>query len=468
MKAVTQLPLLLIYRLKSQRLFSQDFRDVEELTLPLDLAVVAHLPHRDSRLVLNLWEFDWIGPWRRAINTAWSFSSQRLMRTLPVVLLSKGIEVALLCGKSFLRWHCFLQRSVDALVATVLCGFARTNPLGFDPKPYPPFRELADPAHRQRRKRCSVIGTNGLRQPVLPKDPLKPRSNRLMARPLKPPAQKQISREVVAEGQRIATPSVAQPKVSLEVRTPTLIRPPTLAKRLCVGSYPVPTQPWLNQPRTLENLTHRRIHGPVHLRLLTTQVVHHLLRTPSLMTELSLYDHRPQLLRGLIGVGVWHAREFFKPLDPSFPITLNPLVSRRSADPITSAQFTLAVVSAQPISYQLNSLFHGTGFLPRHRQSPPCRSTVNHVPGLFCKSCYQFVPHLIPLPSRERKFVAASSALCPRHPSTLAESALLRVIYGRIRWRVCRSPDLSSRRFPRQFCRTNQQRPFGRLAFVQH
>src|SRR6266404_6584565 len=278
MKAVTQLPLLLTYRLKSQRLFSQDFRDVEELTLPLDLAVVAHLPHRDSR----------------------------------VVLLSKGIEVALLCGKSFLRWHCFLQRSVQSLVATVLCRFARTNPLGFDPKPYPPFRELADPAHRQRRKRCSVIGTNGLRQPVLPKDPLKPWSNRLMARPLKPPAQKQISREVVAEGQRIAMPSVAQPKVSLEVRTPTLIRGPPHSPNGCVGSYPVPTQPWLNQPRTLENLTRRRIHGPVHLRLLTTQVVHHLLRTPSLMTELGLYDHRPQLLRGLIGVGVWRAREFFK------------------------------------------------------------------------------------------------------------------------------------------------------------
>src|SRR5438132_7010782 len=114
MKAVTQLPLLLIYRLKSQRLFSQDFRDVEELTLPLDLAVVAHLPHRDSRLVLNLREFDWIGPWRRAINTAWRFSSQCLIRTLLVVLFSKGIEVALLCRKSSLLWHCFLQRPVHA------------------------------------------------------------------------------------------------------------------------------------------------------------------------------------------------------------------------------------------------------------------------------------------------------------------------------------------------------------------
>src|SRR5207247_2791439 len=193
MKVVTHLPLLLIDRLKSQRLFSQDFRDVEELTLPLDLAVVAHLPHRDSRLVLNLWEFDWIGPWRRAINTTWSFSSQRLMRTLPVVLLSKGIEVALLCGKSFLRWHCFLQRSVHALVATVLCGFARTNPLGFDPKPYPPFRELADPAHRQRRKRCSVIGTNGLSQPVLTTEPINNRSNSLMTLPIYTPSTKNIS-----------------------------------------------------------------------------------------------------------------------------------------------------------------------------------------------------------------------------------------------------------------------------------
>src|SRR5436853_2173217 len=100
MKAVTQLPLLLIYRLKSQRLFSQDFRDVEELTLPLDLAVVAHLPHRDSRLVLNLWEFDWIGPWRRAINTAWSFSSQCLMRTLLYSSL-KGSKWRCCAGRVF-------------------------------------------------------------------------------------------------------------------------------------------------------------------------------------------------------------------------------------------------------------------------------------------------------------------------------------------------------------------------------
>src|SRR5438270_12522846 len=104
------------------------------------------------------------------------------MRTLPVVLLSKGIEVALLCGKSFLRWHCFLQRAVHPLVATVLCWFARTNPLGFDPKPYPPFRELPDPAHCQRRKRCSVIDRTGLRQHVLPIDPLIPCSNRIIDR----------------------------------------------------------------------------------------------------------------------------------------------------------------------------------------------------------------------------------------------------------------------------------------------
>ena len=54
-------------------------------------------------------------------------------------------------------------------------------------------------------------------------------------------------------------------------------------------------------------------------------------------------------------------------------------------------------------------------------------------------------PHSSPV--KGRKFVTASSALCPRHPSTLAESALLRVIAGRIRWRVCRSPDLFSQRF---------------------
>src|SRR5262249_17253138 len=51
-----------------------------------------------------------------------------------------------------------------------------------------------------------------------------------------------------------------------------------------------------------------------------------------------------------------------------------------------------------------NPLVHGTGFLPRHRQPPPCRRNVNHVPGLFCKRCYRFVPSPA-LSQRERESI---------------------------------------------------------------
>src|SRR5262249_27778831 len=41
-----------------------------------------------------------------------------------------------------------------------------------------------------------------------------------------------------------------------------------------------------------------------------------------------------------------------------------------------------------------NSLFHGTGFFPNHRQGPPCRSVepVTHVVGLICHLCSRLGP----------------------------------------------------------------------------
>src|SRR5262245_24420289 len=50
-KTVTQLPVVLIHGLESHGLFGQDFRDVEKLAPPLDLAVRAPVPNGDSRLV---------------------------------------------------------------------------------------------------------------------------------------------------------------------------------------------------------------------------------------------------------------------------------------------------------------------------------------------------------------------------------------------------------------------------------
>src|SRR3990172_9386635 len=130
MKTIPELPLLFVDLRESQRLVRQDSRDVDELALPLDLPVVAHLPHRDSRLVLNHWEFDRIRPGRTAVHTPRSLSSQRLMGPLPVILLSEWIILALLRLEIGLRRHRFPPRAGHPLMATVLCGLARANTLG--------------------------------------------------------------------------------------------------------------------------------------------------------------------------------------------------------------------------------------------------------------------------------------------------------------------------------------------------
>src|SRR2546423_10954585 len=100
MKTVTQFPLLVVDRFESHGLFRQDFREIEQLAAPLDLAVLADLSNRESRLVLHLREFGRVGAWRGAIDAPRCLSSQRLMAALPVIFLLNG-----------LYWRCCSWRS---------------------------------------------------------------------------------------------------------------------------------------------------------------------------------------------------------------------------------------------------------------------------------------------------------------------------------------------------------------------
>src|SRR6266566_1185619 len=392
MKTVMHFPLPLVDRFESDGLFSQDFRKVKQLSAPLDLAVMTHLSDCNSRLVLHLGEFGRKGAWRGAIDAPRCLSSQRLMAAFTVIFLQKRIILALLLMDIALRRHCFLQGSMHPLVTPVLGRFSRLNPLRLDSQLDPPFRELAEAAQCQRGERRSIIGADHLGQSGLPKDPLKPRLHFLLPGSLKRAAQKQIPRAVVADGQRITTAAVAQQKVALKVCTPTLIGGATLAKGFAIRSHPPPPLAGLHQTRTLQDFARRRIRRPLKFRPLTAQPVQNFFRAPLLTPQLGLHNQRSQLLRGLIGMTVRRAFEFRKSLQSMLIITSDPLIARRSANPIASAKLALAVISAQPISYQLNSLVHGTGFLPRHRHPPPCRRNVNHVPGSFCKLCYRFVP----------------------------------------------------------------------------
>ena len=96
MKTIADFPLLLLDLLEPKLFVHQDLRDIDELTTPLDLTVVSHLPHDAVGIVLYRGHFLWVNPWRGIIHTCWRFSSQRLMRTLAIVLLLEQIKVVLL------------------------------------------------------------------------------------------------------------------------------------------------------------------------------------------------------------------------------------------------------------------------------------------------------------------------------------------------------------------------------------
>ena len=127
-----------------------------------------------------------------------------------VELMDKGIEAALLGtqGVGGRGNGGSLQRAVHALVPTVLTGAGGASSLGTNAQADPPLGQVADAAYGQGGKRRPVVRTQGLRQAVLPKHPLKPRFHRLRGGTAQPPTLQHIAAVVVGEGQGVAPPPV--------------------------------------------------------------------------------------------------------------------------------------------------------------------------------------------------------------------------------------------------------------------
>ena len=125
MKAIEEFPLLLINLFESKRLLREHLRDIDKITMPFNFPVVSCTSDNNSRLVLDGWQFGRVGAWGDVIDRTGGFPSQRFMGTLPVVLLNKRIEMALLKLVILLRRNIVLKSAVHALMAAVLAGLAR-------------------------------------------------------------------------------------------------------------------------------------------------------------------------------------------------------------------------------------------------------------------------------------------------------------------------------------------------------
>src|SRR5574337_495737 len=208
METITDLPLLRPNLLQSNGLLGQELRDVDQVAMPLDFAVMAHLANQGPRGILDGGKLTTKSTCGNPVHAARGFPSQSLMRALVVVLLDEPIKTALLQVERWLGWDRLLKGSVHPFVASVLAGLARLDALGADAQLDPPFRQLTDAAQRQGGKRRPVIGTNRVGQTILAKGPLKPGPHRLVAGVLQASTDQQIPREIVAQRQRITASSV--------------------------------------------------------------------------------------------------------------------------------------------------------------------------------------------------------------------------------------------------------------------
>src|SRR5215203_4134844 len=300
MKTITDFPTMLLDLFESYRLVSQNLRDVEEIATPFDLAVASHLADHTARVVLHRWHFTRVNPSRRTVKSSGSLSSECLMGTLGIIELLKQIEMTLLSLAGRLRRNVVLERSVHAFVTAILARLARLDPLGMDTELNPPLRQLTDSAESQGGKRSTVVSTNGERQAILPKRPLQPGSDRPVIGTFQGPTHQQVAREVVRERQGIAAVMVPQGKVSFEVGTPDLIGCLARTKRFCVRRDMAAFDAPFDQARLLKNFTRCRVSRPFKLRTLLTQVVQHLLGSPTLVVKFGCNNHLADFFIGPI------------------------------------------------------------------------------------------------------------------------------------------------------------------------
>ena len=168
-EAVTDFPAFVVFGEEGDGLVGEDLGEVNEMTAPLELAVVTDPADGELGVVLHLGELGREGARGRLMDTARS-AAVDFMRALPVELMDKGIEAALLGtqGVGGRGNGGSLQRAVHALVPTVLTGAGGASSLGTNAQADPPLGQVADAAYGQGGKRRPVVRTQGLRQAVLP------------------------------------------------------------------------------------------------------------------------------------------------------------------------------------------------------------------------------------------------------------------------------------------------------------
>src|SRR5438552_8607253 len=293
------------------------------------------------------------------------------MRALRVVLVPKRIE-ALLLGADGCSWWLrggFVERAVEALVATVLTGSAGVDALRGDAQLDPPHRQLRQPTGANAGERRAIVGAQVQRQAVLTKRcvedwPHIPRLDPVVQRLT---AQQETAVRI-GDGQRITPHAITGAEPALEVGTPRVVGCADAAERLRPRWHmPAWSTAFDHQPGTRQDRPARAGHWPLRLDQLRLVLERpEFLGSPARMACLGPNDRGTHVLADGIGVLVWRSRPRLQPVESVGCVVGKQCISRLATDAEAAAQLSHAALVLEPLHHKGQTLLHGRDFLPEH------------------------------------------------------------------------------------------------------
>src|SRR6516225_10198722 len=372
----------------TNRLADQRLAEKDHVAAPADLAIAADLAHGMISIVPGRFKLTGIGPRRGSIAAGRRHLAQRFMRAVVVKVVAEAVKADLLLGRGGRRRArgLGLERGMHALVPAILLWRTRLNPLQTNAQLDPLHRQPGEPARAAARgKRDAVVAADRARQTELAEGLLDHWLHRLDC--LRHDAALDQKATVgIGDRQWIAALPVGGAEPPLEIDAPQVVGLVYRQKRLGQRHRAPAPAARLAQPRT------------------------QLLGTPKRPLAPQCHDRRGHLLGHRHAMPVRCPRTRLQPATTLFPIASQQPVAGVAADAVALTQHRHRQLPPQTLGDERDLLVHDTGFLPRHRQSPPL-PTAKNLSGIYPVHNVRYLsgsdrgsaPHPSPLPANEER-----------------------------------------------------------------
>lgn len=313
---------------------AQGVGDADPMFIPSDPTVATDETNLEVSRVLERWQLSGESADGWSIDRSRRFLTKGLMGPFEVVLLAEGVEAPLLsleiAGRRTRRLG--LERSVHALVSTVLLRVGGFDELGVNPQTDPPDGESRETTQRGGRKGHPVVGPNNPRKTVLLEKPPEDRVRQADRGRGKAMTAEKEPAVTVDQGQRETIVTIAGSELSFEVGGPDIVGMEHRGEGLSRMSGEASSSTSCDEAMALENIVTGGARRPVPGRMPPGEHATQLFGSPGRMAASAFEQALDDVGRTLMRAGAGLPRTIFQPRRAFFPVTIEPLVSRLAAD----------------------------------------------------------------------------------------------------------------------------------------